>query len=96
MTRAWKPKRRCKVCAEPERILSLGGIRLTNIPQYLGVCADCIKEPSVYGKLVCSQQTGPKPYAKDKTINNQESADEHHRSEIQSIRTRGMPLHRTH
>ena len=70
MSNARKPKRRGKVCAKPERILSLGGIRLTNIPQYLGVCADCIKESSVYGKLVCSPQAGPKPHAKEKTIIN--------------------------
>jgi hypothetical protein len=88
MSSARKRKRRCKVCDKPERTRSIGGIRLTNIPQYLGICADCIKESSVYRKLVGSLQASPNPCAKDKTIIKKHSADEHHRSEIQSIRSR--------
>src|SRR5213075_2057912 len=52
-----KRKRRCKVCDKPERTRSIGGIRLTNIPQYLGVCGDCI------GRLTAKRS---KTYAKDK------------------------------
>jgi len=46
------PLQSLKVCDKPERTRSIGGIRLTNILQHLGVCADCIEESSVYGKLV--------------------------------------------
>ena len=70
MSSARKPKRRCKVCDKPERTRSIGGIRLTNIPQYLGACADCIKESSVYRKLVGSLQASPTRKIRPSSTNN--------------------------
>lgn len=37
-----KPGRRCRACRRPERIHSIGGIRLSNISSQLGLCARCI------------------------------------------------------
>ena len=37
-----KPGRRCRACRRPERIHSIGGIRLSNISPHLGLCARCI------------------------------------------------------
>jgi len=37
-----KPGRRCRNCHRPERIQSLGGVRLSNISPHLGLCAWCI------------------------------------------------------
>ncbi len=37
-----KPGRRCRACRRPERIHSIGGIRLSNIAPQLGLCARCI------------------------------------------------------
>ena len=37
-----KPGRRCRACRQPERIRSIGGIRLSNISPQLGLCARCI------------------------------------------------------
>jgi hypothetical protein len=40
---ARRPGRRCRSCHRPERIRSLGGLRLSNISPHLGLCAQCIK-----------------------------------------------------
>lgn len=44
--KATKPRRkagrRCRACHRPERIRSLGGVRLSNISPHLGLCARCI------------------------------------------------------
>ena len=37
-----KPGRRCRACRRPERIRSIGGIRLSNISPHVGLCARCI------------------------------------------------------
>ena len=37
-----KPGRRCRACRRPERLRSIGGIRLSNISPHLGLCARCI------------------------------------------------------
>jgi hypothetical protein len=37
-----EPRRRCRSCHRPERIRSLGGLRLSNISPHLGLCAQCI------------------------------------------------------
>jgi len=42
MKRPRKPKRRCKICRRPERVGSIGGIRFSDIPPRLDICAQCI------------------------------------------------------
>ncbi|MEI8041232.1 MAG: hypothetical protein WCL11_07480 [Verrucomicrobiota bacterium] len=40
-----KPGRRCRACRRPERIHSIGGIRLSNISPQLGLCAPRASTP---------------------------------------------------
>jgi len=42
MSKPTKRRRRCQICRKPERIVSIGGIRLSNFPQHFNVCAKCI------------------------------------------------------
>jgi hypothetical protein len=42
MKRPNRSKRRCRMCRQPERVRSIGGIRFSNITQHLGLCAQCI------------------------------------------------------
>jgi hypothetical protein len=37
-----KPGHRCRACHRPERIRSIGGVRLSNMSPHLGLCARCI------------------------------------------------------